>query len=98
MEGDWSAAKQRASAAQLASCARARWLLARATDVEAEARRDNRLLTKAITSYLHVLKMNERLSDKRLLEVANRTLDRIRFRGKLVLVDIFIPLSVMLLR
>lgn len=57
-------------------------MIARAVDAEAEAKRDNRLLTKAIASYLDVLKMNERLTDNRLLEVAYRTLDRIRFRGK----------------
>ncbi|CAH0695102.1 unnamed protein product [Spodoptera exigua] len=80
-QGDWSAASKRAGAAQLASSARARWLLARAVDAEAEARRDNRLLTRAITAYLDLLKMNERLTDLKLLEVAHRTLDRIRFRG-----------------
>ncbi|XP_050555010.1 aspartyl/asparaginyl beta-hydroxylase isoform X2 [Spodoptera frugiperda] len=80
-QGEWSAASRRAGAAQLAGSARARWLLARAVDAEAEARRDNRLLTRAITAYLDLLKMNERLTDHKLLQVAHRTLDRIRFRG-----------------
>ncbi|KAF9816101.1 hypothetical protein SFRURICE_003652 [Spodoptera frugiperda] len=80
-QGEWSAASKRAGAAQLAGSARARWLLARAVDAEAEARRDNRLLTRAITAYLDLLKMNERLTDHKLLQVAHRTLDRIRFRG-----------------
>ncbi|XP_022822290.1 aspartyl/asparaginyl beta-hydroxylase isoform X3 [Spodoptera litura] len=80
-QGEWSAASKRAGATQLAGSARARWLLARAADAEAEARRDNRLLTRAITAYLDLLKMNERLTDHKLLQVAHRTLDRIRFRG-----------------
>lgn len=69
------------AAEQLRGSGRARWLLARALDAEAEARRDNRLLTRAIAAYLDVLKMNERLADARLLEVADKTLERIRFRG-----------------
>ncbi|XP_047026661.1 aspartyl/asparaginyl beta-hydroxylase isoform X1 [Helicoverpa zea] len=80
-QGAWGRARRLAGAGALAGSARARWLLARAADAEAEARRDNRLLSAAITAYLHLLKMNERLSDHRLLEVAHRTLDRIRFRG-----------------
>ncbi|XP_052746811.1 aspartyl/asparaginyl beta-hydroxylase isoform X2 [Bicyclus anynana] len=80
-QGAWSACEQRAGAPALDSSARARWLTARALDLTAEARRDNRLLTRAIAAYLHLLKMNERLSDKKLLEVAQRTIDRIQFRG-----------------
>ncbi|XP_063899617.1 aspartyl/asparaginyl beta-hydroxylase isoform X3 [Helicoverpa armigera] len=80
-QGAWGRARRLAGGDALAGSARARWLLARAADAEAEARRDNRLLSAAITAYLHLLKMNERLSDRRLLEVALRTLDRIRFRG-----------------
>lgn len=80
-QGDWRAASHRVSAEQLRGSGRARWLLARALDAEAEARRDNRLLTRAIAAYLDVLKMNERLADARLLEVADKTLERIRFRG-----------------
>lgn len=54
---------------------------ARALDAAAEERRDNALLTKAIAAYLELLKMNDRLSDQRLKEIGERTLDRIRFRG-----------------
>lgn len=71
----------RVSAEQLKGSARAQWILAQAIDASAEAKRDNRLLTRAITTYLEVLKRNERLSDGILLKVAERTLDRIRFRG-----------------
>lgn len=82
-EGSWAAVAERAeaAAATLRDSARAQWLVARLLDLQAEARRDNRLLSRAITAYLHLLKMNERLSDKKLLEVTNRALDRIKFRG-----------------
>ncbi|KAG6452415.1 hypothetical protein O3G_MSEX007611 [Manduca sexta] len=80
-EAAWSAAERRASAPELRGSARARYVRARALDAAAEARRDNRLLSQSIAAYLELLKMNERLSDKKLLEITNRTLDRIRFRG-----------------
>lgn len=80
-QGDWSSASVRVSAEQLKGSARAQWILAQAIDASAEAKRDNRLLTRAITTYLEVLKRNERLSDGILLKVAEQTLDRIRFRG-----------------
>ncbi|KAL0901699.1 hypothetical protein ABMA27_006891 [Loxostege sticticalis] len=80
-QGAWSSAIARVGATQLRDSARARYIVARALDAEAEARRDNRLLSRAIAAYLDLLKMNERLSDKKLLEVASRTLDRIQFRG-----------------
>ncbi|XP_026759290.2 aspartyl/asparaginyl beta-hydroxylase isoform X2 [Galleria mellonella] len=82
-QGSWAAVAERAeaAAATLRDSARAQWLVARLLDLQAEARRDNRLLSRAITAYLHLLKMNERLSDKKLLEVTNRALDRIKFRG-----------------
>lgn len=67
--------------AALRDSARARYVRARALDAAAEARRDNALLSKAIGAYLELLKMNERLSDQRLKEIGERTLDRIRFRG-----------------
>lgn len=82
-EGAWSSAIARVGATQLRDSARARYIVARALDAEAEARRDNRLLSRAIAAYLDLLKMNERLSDKKLLEVASRTLDRIQFRGEI---------------
>lgn len=74
---------RRVDVAALADSARARWLAARALDAGAERKRDNRLLSRAISAYLHLLKMNEKLSDKKLLEIAQRTIDRIQFRGKL---------------
>ncbi|XP_046965875.1 aspartyl/asparaginyl beta-hydroxylase isoform X4 [Vanessa cardui] len=77
----WAACERRAAAGALADSARARWLVARALDGAAEARRDNRLLSRAIAAYIHLLKMNERLSDAKLLEVARRAIDRIQFRG-----------------
>ncbi|KAM3967531.1 LOW QUALITY PROTEIN: aspartyl beta-hydroxylase [Aphomia sociella] len=82
-QGSWAAAVERATAATsaLRESARARWLLARAMDSQAEARRDNGLLSRAITAYIDLLKMNERLSDSKLLEVTTRVLDRIKFRG-----------------
>ncbi|KAL0851322.1 hypothetical protein ABMA28_007144 [Loxostege sticticalis] len=80
-QGAWSSAIARVGATQLRESARARYIVARALDAEAESRRDNRLLSRAIAAYLDLLKMNERLSDKKLLEVASRTLDRIQFRG-----------------
>lgn len=73
---------ERASADELRGSARSRWVVARAIDALAEAKQDNRLLSRAITAYLDLLKMNERLSDKKLLEITTRTLDRIQFRGK----------------
>ncbi|XP_028176355.1 aspartyl/asparaginyl beta-hydroxylase isoform X1 [Ostrinia furnacalis] len=80
-QGAWSSAGERSAAPELRASARARYVFARALDAAAEAQRDNRLLTRAITAYLDLLKMNERLSDKKLLEVTGRTLDRIQFRG-----------------
>lgn len=82
MEGDWDSCGKRVAAAALGDSARARFLAARALDAAAEAKRDNRLLSRAISAYLHLLKMNERISDKKLVEVANRAIDRIQFRGK----------------
>ncbi|CAH2102722.1 unnamed protein product [Euphydryas editha] len=79
--GDWDSCEQRVAVEALAESARARWLLARSLDLAAEEKRDNRLLSRAISAYLHLLKMNERLSDKKLVEVAHRTIDRIQFRG-----------------
>ncbi|XP_059048104.1 aspartyl/asparaginyl beta-hydroxylase isoform X2 [Achroia grisella] len=82
-QGSWAAVMQRvqSAAAALPDSARARWAAARLLDLQAEARRDNRLLSRAIAAYLHLLKMNEQLSDKKLLKITNRALDRIRFRG-----------------
>lgn len=71
-------------APQLRDSARARLVRARAADAEAEAKRDNRALSRAITAYLDLLKMNEQISDKKLLEITARTLDRIMFRGDLI--------------
>lgn len=81
-EGEWTAAAERASAAKLRASARARYVVARALDAAAEAKRDNGLLTKAIAAYLELLKMNEKLSDKKLIEVTDRTVDRMKFRGE----------------
>ncbi|XP_013194715.2 aspartyl/asparaginyl beta-hydroxylase isoform X4 [Amyelois transitella] len=80
-QGSWSSAASRASAPELRGSGRARWVAARAADLEAEARRDNKLLGRAIAAYLELLKMNEKLSDKKLKEIAARTIDRIMFRG-----------------
>lgn len=82
MEGEWSSAVDRASATQLASSARARYIVATGFDRMAEAQKDNRLLSRAITSYLHLLKMNENLSDQKIREISDRTLDRIQFGGQ----------------
>lgn len=81
-EGEWTAAVEKASAPELAGSARARHIVARALDAAADVKKDNQLLNRAIAAYLELLKMNERLSDKMLLEVATRTLDRIKFRGE----------------
>lgn len=81
MEGSLASCEKRVSATKLADSGRARWILARAIDASAEAKRDNKLLSKAISAYLNLLKMNERLSDKKLVEVAQRTINRIEFRG-----------------
>ncbi|XP_050362389.1 aspartyl/asparaginyl beta-hydroxylase isoform X4 [Nymphalis io] len=80
-QGAWASCEARVSASALADSARARWLAARALDGAADAERDNRLLSRAIAAYIHLLKMNERLSDIKLLEVARRAVDRIQFRG-----------------
>ncbi|CAG4965339.1 unnamed protein product [Colias eurytheme] len=80
-QGAWSACERRVSAKELQNSARGQWLAARALDMMAEAKRDNKLLSRAIAAYLQLLKMNERLSDKRLLEIAQRAIDRIQFRG-----------------
>lgn len=80
-KGDWSAAAERAGAAELRGSARARRLVALALDRLAEAQRDNGLLSRAISAYLDLLKMSDRLSDKKLLQITARTLDRIQFRG-----------------
>ncbi|KAI8438308.1 hypothetical protein MSG28_010880 [Choristoneura fumiferana] len=81
MEGAWLAAAERAGATPLRASARARRIVARALDAAAEHKRDNALLGRAITAYLELLKMNERLSDKKLLEITERTINRIQFRG-----------------
>lgn len=81
LEGAWSAAAERANATELRRSARARYVVAAALDRLAEARRDNSILTRAIAAYFDLLKMSERLSDKKLIDIARRTLDRIQFRG-----------------
>ncbi|XP_061708656.1 aspartyl/asparaginyl beta-hydroxylase isoform X2 [Cydia pomonella] len=80
-QGALMAAADRASAAQLKSSARARWIVAKSLDAAAERKRDNVLLGRAIAAYLELLKMNERLSNKKLIEIAERTINRIQFRG-----------------
>ncbi|XP_068626977.1 aspartyl/asparaginyl beta-hydroxylase isoform X2 [Battus philenor] len=80
-QGTWAAVNERLSVAALAGSARALWLSARSLDLAAEQRRDNKLLSRAIVAYLQLLKMSDRLSDTKLLEVTTRTLDRIQFRG-----------------
>ncbi|XP_049880377.1 aspartyl/asparaginyl beta-hydroxylase isoform X2 [Pectinophora gossypiella] len=80
-QGEWTAALERLSVAELRPSGRARYLVATALDRMAEAKRDNGLLSRAIVAYLDVLKMNEHLPDKKLLQVAQRALDRIQFRG-----------------
>lgn len=86
MEGKLSSAMERASAAQLATSARARYIVATTFDRMAETQKDNRLLSRAINSYLHLLKMNENLSDKKIKEIADRTLNRIQFRGQFTII------------
>lgn len=83
MEGALESCEKRVSAPKLADSGRARWLLAKALDASAEAKRDNKILSKAISAYLNLLKMNERISDKKLIEVAQRAINRMQFRGKL---------------
>ncbi|XP_038207574.1 aspartyl/asparaginyl beta-hydroxylase isoform X2 [Zerene cesonia] len=80
-QGALSACERRVSAKELQNSTRGQWLAARALDMMAEAKRDNKLLSRAIAAYLQLLKMNERLSDKRLLDIAQRAIDRIQFRG-----------------
>ncbi|XP_063616855.1 aspartyl/asparaginyl beta-hydroxylase isoform X1 [Cydia splendana] len=80
-QGALMAAADRASAAQLKTSARARWVVAKSLDAAAEKKRDNVLLGRAIAAYLELLKMNERLSNKKLIEIAGRTINRIQFRG-----------------
>ncbi|XP_063548736.1 aspartyl/asparaginyl beta-hydroxylase isoform X2 [Cydia strobilella] len=80
-QGALMAAADRASAAQLKTSARARWIVAKSLDTAAERKRDNALLGRAIAAYLELLKMNERLSNKKLIEIAERTINRIQFRG-----------------
>ncbi|XP_041975823.1 aspartyl/asparaginyl beta-hydroxylase isoform X3 [Aricia agestis] len=81
-QGAWQSCERRVGVAALANSARARWLTARALDMGAEKKRDNTLLSRAINAYLHLLKMNEGFSNKRLKEIALRTIDRMQFGGK----------------
>ncbi|KOB73833.1 Sodium/hydrogen exchanger, partial [Operophtera brumata] len=67
-DGEWTAAVEKASAPALAGSARARHVVARALDAAADAKKDNQLLNRAIAAYLELLKMNERISNKKLLE------------------------------
>ncbi|XP_022117355.2 aspartyl/asparaginyl beta-hydroxylase isoform X2 [Pieris rapae] len=80
-QGAWSSCEQRASAMELKGSARAQFVIAKCLDLMAEAKRDNRLLSRAITAYVALLKMNERLSDRKLVDIAQRAIDRIQFRG-----------------
>ncbi|XP_072945092.1 uncharacterized protein Asph isoform X4 [Epargyreus clarus] len=80
-QGAFGACEERTSAPELAGSGRALYLRARALDARAEAQRDNRVLAQAISAYLQLLKMNEGISDKKLVVVALRTIDRIKFRG-----------------
>lgn len=70
-----------AAAGALSNSARARLVLARVLDRQAELYRDNTLLAKCIAAYQHVLDMSRHLSDSQLRTVADRTLDRMNFRG-----------------
>lgn len=76
------AAAALASKPQLSTSARARWVVAKAYDALAEVEKHNSLLSRAIAAYLELLKMNESLSDKKLLEITERTLNRIKFAGR----------------
>ncbi|GBP62339.1 hypothetical protein EVAR_42083_1 [Eumeta japonica] len=80
-QGAWAAAVDAAGAPELHNSARALWLMARALDAGAEARRDNRMLARAIAAYFRLLKMADGLSDARLLSITNRTIDRVYFQG-----------------
>ncbi|XP_045528607.1 glutamic acid-rich protein isoform X3 [Pieris brassicae] len=81
-QGAWPSCEQRASAVELKGSARAQYVVAKCLDLMAEAKRDNRLLSKAITAYVELLKMNERLSDRKLVDIAQRAIDRIQFRER----------------
>ncbi|CAF4790238.1 unnamed protein product [Pieris macdunnoughi] len=80
-QGAWPSCEQRASAMELKGSARAQYVVAKCLDLMAEAKKDNRLLSRAIRAYVELLKMNERLSDRKLVEIARRAIDRIQFRG-----------------
>lgn len=78
----------RAASPSLASSGRARYIVAKALDELAESKRDNRLLGRAIAAYLELLKMNDKLPDKKLLEIAERIVNRMHFRGELAAFNI----------
>ncbi|XP_045538064.1 aspartyl/asparaginyl beta-hydroxylase isoform X2 [Papilio machaon] len=78
---EWESARARVSRPELAGSLRARYLVALALDEEAEYRRNNDLLSRAILAYMQLFKSSTQLSDNLLTELATKTLNRIYFRG-----------------
>ncbi|KPJ16637.1 Aspartyl/asparaginyl beta-hydroxylase [Papilio machaon] len=78
---EWESARARVLRPELAGSLRARYLVALALDEEAEYRRNNDLLSRAILAYMQLFKSSTQLSDNLLTELATKTLNRIYFRG-----------------
>ncbi|KPI97516.1 Aspartyl/asparaginyl beta-hydroxylase [Papilio xuthus] len=78
---EFESARARVSRPELAGSLRARYLVALALDEEAEYRRNNDLLSRAIHAYMQLFKSSTQLSDNLLTQLATKTLSRIQFRG-----------------
>ncbi|XP_013176271.1 PREDICTED: aspartyl/asparaginyl beta-hydroxylase isoform X4 [Papilio xuthus] len=78
---EFESARARVSRPELAGSLRARYLVALALDEEAEYRRNNDLLSRAILAYMQLFKSSTQLSDNLLTQLATKTLSRIQFRG-----------------
>lgn len=66
---------------------RALWGYARSLDLMAERKRSNEILNAAIAAYNNLLNLGPALSDKLFRDVANRTINRIRFKGNALLAE-----------
>lgn len=69
---------------------------AKALDQLAEKKRSNELLQDAISSYIDLLQ-NQNISDEMYLDVAERCIDRIRFRGCYFFICLFLFYNLLLI-
>lgn len=61
---------------------------AQALDQLAEAKKSNQLLVSAINTYLEAVELPN-IPDKLFLRLANRTIDRMRFKGKVKFIFVY---------